>query len=272
MHSKKLAVLPVFLILLVGSSAHAQATDLLFLIDETGTMTDEIATLKASVSTVIVPSAVTALGDVAFGVARYRDFPVSPYGDPVDSPYQLLQALTTNSISFQIAMNALNAGGGNDIPESNLHALHSVATGSPGWRPGAARVILWVGDAPGHDGDLEPGYASCCSTVGLADAISALGGADIAVHAFSAVGFGLDDTGKATAVTSSTGGTLASDLTPGGIVSEIVAVIEGPLADPNNAPVANAGPDQEVLVDEPLTLTGSAFDPDDDPIVSWQWT
>jgi len=40
----------------------------------------------------------------------------------------------------------------------------------------------------------------------------------------------------------------------------------------NHEPVADAGPDQDVSVGEPVQLAGSATDPDDDPIVSWLWT
>lgn len=214
----------------LASSAHAEPTDLLVLVDETGGMAAEIAALQAGESSIIAPIAIAALGDVAFGVSGYRDFMVSPYGDPGDMPYTQKSTISTNIASFQAGLNGLSPGGGGDAEEANLHALHTAATVSPGRRAGATRVILWIGDAPGHDGDLEPSYSSCCSPVGLGDATSALISADITVYAFSTDPPGLDATGQATSIVSATGGTLSSGLAAGALVSEIAAVIEGPLA------------------------------------------
>jgi PKD repeat protein/regulation of enolase protein 1 (concanavalin A-like superfamily) len=41
---------------------------------------------------------------------------------------------------------------------------------------------------------------------------------------------------------------------------------------PNTPPVADAGPDQDILVNDVISLQGSASDPDGDPIVEWSWT
>lgn len=40
----------------------------------------------------------------------------------------------------------------------------------------------------------------------------------------------------------------------------------------NTPPIADAGEDRDTLVDETIWLTGTATDPDGDPIVSWSWT
>ena len=42
--------------------------------------------------------------------------------------------------------------------------------------------------------------------------------------------------------------------------------------EPNEAPIADAGPDQTVAVGQTVALAGSATDPDDDPILIWTWT
>ncbi len=39
----------------------------------------------------------------------------------------------------------------------------------------------------------------------------------------------------------------------------------------NSPPVANAGADQNVYLGQPAFLSGSATDPDGDPIVVWDW-
>lgn len=44
------------------------------------------------------------------------------------------------------------ANGGGDIPEANLHALSEVATSSSiGWREGTRMILVYFGDAPGHE-------------------------------------------------------------------------------------------------------------------------
>jgi hypothetical protein len=222
----------LFLVLAVPSAAGAQQTDILFVVDETGSMAAEIGTLQSNALSVIAPAAQAALGDVAFGVAAYRDFPVSPFGDPGDQPYQVKSGISTNSVQLLVGLNALSAGGGGDFDESGLYALHTAATVSPGWRGGAARVIFWIGDAGAHDGDLEPGYGSCCSDVGLGDASAALATAGIAVYAFSIGTPGLDGTGQATAIAAATSGAVASGLSAPQLTTEIVAVIQGPLSPP----------------------------------------
>ncbi len=44
------------------------------------------------------------------------------------------------------------------------------------------------------------------------------------------------------------------------------------LAQANQPPVADAGPDATMLIGESILLQGSGSDPDGDPIVSWLWT
>jgi hypothetical protein len=44
------------------------------------------------------------------------------------------------------------ASDGGDIPEGQLFALQQIATDPAiGWRPGSKRILVWFGDAPGHD-------------------------------------------------------------------------------------------------------------------------
>ncbi len=227
----------VSLLVLVAPSARSQSFDVLFLVDETGTMTGEIQALKANGVTVIAPQAIAALGDVAFGVASYRDFPTAPFGAVGDLPYVLRSQISTNLTAFNIGLNSLTAAGGGDASEAGLHALHTAAGVSPlapAWRPGATRVIFWIGDGPSHDGDLEATYAACCSQIGLLDAIGALDATDIFVFGFdtgiAVPSAGLNSTGQASAVASATGGTLSNVIEVSSLGSVIVAVITGPLS------------------------------------------
>lgn len=93
-----------------AGSVGARSYDLLFLVDETSGMAAEIASLKASAVTTIAPVALSALGDVAFGVAGYRDFPVAPFGDPSAFSYRMHSQIDTRVATFQAGMNALCGG------------------------------------------------------------------------------------------------------------------------------------------------------------------
>ena len=203
-----------------AASASAQKTDILFLIDSTGTMGAEVSSIRASASTIAaIAQAVT--GDAAFAVAIYRDFPVNPYGAPGDSPYVLLSQISVSVASFQNALNGITASGGFDPEGSGLFAVHSVATTTPGWRVGAHRVVFWIGDWASHDGDLEPSYASCCTAVGLGDAIAAVTSANLTVWAVDTGAPGLDLTGQATAIAVATGGILST--APAASVGAVIA-------------------------------------------------
>ena len=58
---------------------------------------------------------------------------------------------------------AWSVSGGSDIPEGQLFALQQIATDPAiGWRPGSKRILVWFGDAPGHD-------PICTAISGLAD-------------------------------------------------------------------------------------------------------
>lgn len=114
--------------------------DVLFLTDTTGSMSPSIAGVQSQFGSIVTDLA--GLGNVAFGSAQYRDVGDTPL-------YQLTQNLTTTTALVQTAINSYSASGGGDLPESGLYSLDQAA--GAGWRPGAARFIVWTGDAPSHD-------------------------------------------------------------------------------------------------------------------------
>ena len=85
----------------------------------------------------------SGLGDVAYGVGEYRDV-----GDAF--VYRLNQDITTDTPAVQTAINTWAASGGGDLEEGQLYALYQVAN-TVAWRPGSTRILIWFGDAPGHD-------------------------------------------------------------------------------------------------------------------------
>ncbi|MEJ2181967.1 MAG: VWA domain-containing protein [Nitrospirota bacterium] len=204
----------------VTSDVTTAKVDVFFLFDTTGSMAPLISSAQTNASTIL--SNASGLGDVAFGVGDYEDFPVSPYGLPGDVAYELVQDITTDATAAQSAIGSLDAvaGSGGDTPEANLYALDQVAT-TTSWRDDATKIVVWFGDAPGHDGDLEASYPS---DIGLSDAIGSLTAENVVVEAIDLGG--LNSTGQATAITDATGGDLFSGVTSG----EIVTVIDDALA------------------------------------------
>ena len=182
--------------------------DVVFLVDTTGSMGGPIDDAQMAAGAIL--TGLSGFGDLMVGVAEYKDFPVSPFGSPGDTPFSILTDLSSDigvGGAVRTAIDDLSpVSGGNDTPESNLHALSESATAFS-WRAGSERVIVWLGDAPGHEG-TEAGYPGTATT---ASTVTALTGAGITVHGISYTpGGGLDATGQATTITSATGGSLQS--------------------------------------------------------------
>ncbi|MEZ4895187.1 MAG: hypothetical protein R2806_00025, partial [Saprospiraceae bacterium] len=94
--------------------------DVYILADTTGSMSEEIASLKAGINSIV--AAISGLGlDVAFGVGHYKDF-------PHDAPC-FFHSLSPTGVMADIntAVNSLTVSGGSDIPEGQLFALDQIA-------------------------------------------------------------------------------------------------------------------------------------------------
>jgi hypothetical protein len=133
--------------------------DLIFVIDTTGSMWDDIANVKAS-STEIVNMIDEELNDYRIAVVDYRDFPVSPYGGSGDYPYHAVLPFSTNKNKIIGAIQGLSLGWGNDWRESVYSALiRSIQTeGLTPWRTEAQKNIIILGDAPPHDPEPFTNY------------------------------------------------------------------------------------------------------------------
>jgi Mg-chelatase subunit ChlD len=121
--------------------------DLVFLVDATGSMGDEIAKLKASVRSIASQVAALPSGpDLCLGLVAYRD-----KGDAF-----LLRThdLTDRLGDFQRSLDALQAEGGGDEPEALDEAWHEVVH-RISWRgvangQAASRLVVLISDAPPH--------------------------------------------------------------------------------------------------------------------------
>jgi hypothetical protein len=136
--------------------------DIFFLVDTTSSMMPTLQNVRESLATVIVPAIYAAIADVRMGVGDFRDFPVDPYGGPVDYPFLLRQEMTDDVAAVQEALDALRVGNGNDGPESMLEGLYESVSGegcgpdggfgAACFRTDAHAIIVVASDAPAHNG------------------------------------------------------------------------------------------------------------------------
>ena len=221
-----------------GAAAKA---DVYLLADTTGSMGGIIAAVQAGASAILGHPGLAGF-DVAWGVGNYRDFPVGTGLNSYAFAHQL--APTVSHPAADAAISAWAAGEGSDLPEGQLYALSQLATDpSIGWRPDSKRIVVWFGDAPGHD-------PICTDLTGLAVAITEasataeLQSAEVTVVAVSTVTgapAALDDdpdatsgdygtctpagsAGQATRITAATGGTHTT-----GIDTDTIATTLGDL-------------------------------------------
>jgi hypothetical protein len=135
--------------------------DLIFVIDTTGSMWDDIINVKLR-STEIVNTIDATVKDYRIAVVDYRDFPVSPYGGYYDYPYNANLPFSRDKNAIINALQGLTLGWGADWQESVLTALvNSINTiDLTDWRCDARKVIILMGDAPPHDPEPISGYTA----------------------------------------------------------------------------------------------------------------
>lgn len=179
--------------------------DVHFSVDTTGSIASEIDQLQASLDSTVARRVRARVPDVAFGVSRFEDFPLAPFGagpeaesGRPDTPFGLLTPVTSDRGRLSQALAALDSplGEGGDGPEAGAEALYQIATGEGieldgepliapfdadqqqadgalggvGFRTGALPVIVHVTDATSHAEEA----ASRPHEHSLADAIEAL--------------------------------------------------------------------------------------------------
>ena len=194
--------------------------DVVFLADTTGSMGGTLANMQGNVAT-IMTQVLAAQSQAHFGAASYKDFNCQlTEGGPFETPFSLDRALTATTADVQTAINTWSAppGSGCDAPEAQLNALSQLATRTDiGWRDGATRIIVWFGDAPGHD---PSNGATLDSTIAN---LNAAGIRVIAIPVTSTEGTSLDQTGQATAIVNATKGVLETTTNPDAVSAAILA-------------------------------------------------
>ena len=164
----------------LGEQATAEVKlDVLFLIDATGSMADEINQLKENIQVVAAQiDALPAEPDVRFGMVTYRDRGETYVTQTYD--------FTPNVAEFAQDLAGVEADGGGDYPE-DLNAALSEAIHHVEWRvDGTVSLIFLVADAPPHlDYGQENHYA-----------FEMLGAAQRGVKIYPIASSGLDEQGE----------------------------------------------------------------------------
>jgi uncharacterized repeat protein (TIGR01451 family) len=183
--------------------------DIVFLADTTGSMQNAINSVRTG-ATGIMNQVRASQPDSQFGVASYRDV-----GDAY--VYRLEQAVTPTIADAQAGINSWVAAQGGDEPEAQLFALSQIPAAATGLRSGSSRILVWFGDAPGHDPRNGATEAS---------ATAALQAANVRVIAVSTGANRLDLTGQATRITAATGGIFRSGVDDTAVATAIVSALQ----------------------------------------------
>jgi Ca-activated chloride channel family protein len=133
--------------------------DLVFLVDETGSMGAYIEEVKRRLLDIIAALKSAPLcRSLRMGIVGYRDHPPQDY-----TFASRVVPLTDDIESIRRGVMQMDAQGGGDGPESVTDGLFDVVRLE--WRTRAARVVVWVGDAPPHGvepkGDSFPQGCPC---------------------------------------------------------------------------------------------------------------
>ena len=152
--------------------------DVMFLLDSTGSMDDEIKQIKATLQSIAKRvSNLPANPDLRFGMVSYRDRD--------DTYVTRLHDFDGNVERFQQTIRGVRADGGNDYPESLNQALHE-AVNDASWGENAIRLIFLIADAPPHlDYPQDEDYA-----------VDMVRAREKGIKIFSVASSGLDEQGE----------------------------------------------------------------------------
>ncbi|NLE97441.1 MAG: VWA domain-containing protein [Propionibacterium sp.] len=137
--------------LIGGNSADI---DVVFTIDTTGSMSDDIAAVRANVHS-IAAAVQERAGTVRYALVTYQDHP-SDGGGPDDYPSRVDLDFTSDVAALQAAVDAIELGYGGDDAESVYSGIDAGL--SLAWRPGVRKTMLVLGDAPPKDPEPVTGF------------------------------------------------------------------------------------------------------------------
>lgn len=119
-----------------------QNSDIVFLIDNTSSMSDDISAVKAGVAKIIssLPK------DSRLGIATYNDH------NTTSAWYKFIDLSTDFPMAITF-LNSISVFGGGDYPESVYEGIYETAS-KMSWK-GTKKIIIVIGDAPPLEGSLS---------------------------------------------------------------------------------------------------------------------
>ena len=152
---------------LLDGIENKELLDVVFAIDATGSMKNDIDKLKSDLIPVLLEK-FKGISGTRFGLLFYRD-----YGDTfryMELPVKMY-TFTTNLGSFNKNLNALKINGkeGGDVPEAVYEAIYASCE-FYSWRPEAIKQIILIGDAEPHPTPRNTGKYSKDFVMGIAAA------------------------------------------------------------------------------------------------------
>ncbi len=132
----------------------ADALDLVFVIDTTSSMEDDIDRVKSDAQR-IIEQVETSNTDWRIAVTTFRDYPEAPYGDAGDYVARMEVDFSDDAGEISAAIHAITVAGGGDTPEAVCSAL--LLAIRMDWREEAQRIVILMGDAPPHDPEPNSG-------------------------------------------------------------------------------------------------------------------
>jgi hypothetical protein len=218
--------------------------DVMFLIDQTGSMGGVIETAKREA--LAIAAALRGLvPNTAFGVASFADYPISGYGGVHDVPYTLQSPISTNLDHLTAGVAKVSLMFGGDVPEAYSRAIVEMAD-LESWRAGSRRIVVLIGDATPHgldegfgNGQVDPGRDGIVGTADdirtFADAVARAVDANVTI-----IGLSTGSSARAAAAfqfaASATGGTYG-EISASGSIAKPIADLVGGVVCTDNRPV-----------------------------------
>lgn len=187
--------------------------DIAIVVDDTSSMASVISSLQTEIGNLV--TAVDAVSDsFQFSLITFKD-----------TTTQTVSFSLNNAAAINAAVAAMTTGMGNQIPEASDIALNEAVVQS-GWRSAARKVIVLITDAP--PGGLDD-VADPADVINLNAGGTAAGVADQYMYC---VGVGTNAamisamTSTAAAAVAAGGGGKYETLTPGNIVTNVIALVD----------------------------------------------